>query len=911
LGFSNVYEVKAWLQIALTLIIALGQVALNAQNLGLQNNELLTATFQDSIMAEEKDAYIVNQLSIRNNNNASTLVQVNIDLPTGWQIVSRKSFDITLTPGELYSLAIAMVKLPSATSMWQPVHITMVCSPCGFKKQVEFFISVKELSSVTITPLHKEVILEGKDTKVDLSFTVKNNGNCTDTFGITLRNYYLQIEKTLRIVLAANTDTVINIAQQVSTAQVMASEQNIVHYMVKSRKGGQASENLYILRSASSRKMHDFAYNSMALEVENGIISYDDQISYYGTLKGKYEPGKGRLLDFNYRTRQYGPNSDLQKDVFNINFRTSKTSISAGMISDAKYFFANGRGAKLSHSFRSPVSIYASAIVAESFFRNFGNTYSTGIGYRIGKSTLLHEAAFNDNDYYHTKEIIIGNELTLIKKKDLGLSVKGGVGKKLDSDDIGKSWGYSLEWKNNKLFVLSRLAETDLNFPGLNRGLKNHNHSVRLSFKRLSYGLFYQEYSIFLNPFRDTVYNADALSINSRRMGFSTTLSAKKINYTISVGDLKGTQQSSNIASYKFVEFQSNYNISKAIILQLSSINGYSGEARFKEKPTWFTSSTMLVNTKFGGIRTFYNRVPFLNKDTMEVVDRLVETMNFSPYVTFKLFNSILFSIHYNIFRTLEDNEVSSNINGKLIYRNRTNDINIELTGTTPIKESKSNFFGLSTRFYTLTVKKRFTVPVPFKKKFPTIKMKLYNDYNNNGIMDKDDQAVKDYHLLIGGKLFKTDKNGELEYRHIDTGTYKLVTNQTIKQAVPVGLPQSITLTEDRFINVPFMSSKSITGHITMISDTLSNLKFSPVNIKVTATDSLGLSYSAIADQSGFFVINLPSGEYNVSLNPMAFTSSYKPDVMSYKVNIKDVQTADVSFVIRQQKRQVRFLKTN
>jgi hypothetical protein len=661
-----------------------------------QTNEVITTSFQDSILAGDKDSYVVNQLTIRNNDIQSILLQVKIDIPKGWQIVSHNTFDIKLAPSEMHSMAIAMIKLPSATSSWQPVRINMHALSSDYQKEFQFFIAAKEFSSVAIHPLHPEVILEGKDNKVDLSFLVKNNGNCTDTFMVKIRNYYLQIDKSQKIVLPPHKDTTITLNYQVSAVQITALEKNIVQYMISSRKGGQATNILYILKSASSRKMHEFAYNAMQLEAESGIISYNGQVSYYGTLQGKMEGNNGRNLDFNYKTRQYGPNSDLQKDVFLINYRSKSTSASVGVLSDAKYFISNGKGVKLAYTFKHPVTLHAAAIRSDNFFKQFGNTYLTGISYKIGKASILQEVALNDNPFYGTKDAILANEVEVIKKKGLAISFKGGLGKEIRQSKIGKSWGYSFEWQKNKLSVTSKIAQTDLSFPGLKRGLNNHNHAVRLAFKKVSYGVFYQEYSVLLNPFRDTVYNSDALSINSKRMGFSTAYTFKKINFTLSVGDLQGTQQSSNISSYKFVELQSNYNISNDIRFQLSSINGYSVQSKFKEKPTWFTSSTVLFNTKYGGVRTFYNRIPFLKRDTSEVVDRIVETMNFSPYLTLKLFKSFLVDVYYNIFKTLEDNELSSNINGKLIYRNRSSNFNLEFNGTLPIKESKSNFFGLS-----------------------------------------------------------------------------------------------------------------------------------------------------------------------------------------------------------------------
>jgi hypothetical protein len=903
--------VKWCKHIAFTFILSLGLITLKARTNEYQTNEYITASFQDSILAGDKDSYIVNQLSIRNNDIHDILLQVKIDVPLGWQIVSHNTFEIKLAPSEIHNLAIAIIKLPSATSSWQPVRVSMRGLSCDYQQEVQFFIAVKERSSVTINPLHPEVILQGKENKVDLTFHVKNNGNCTDTFMVNISNYYLQIEKTQKIVLPPNKDTTITLSHQVSAAQITAVEKNIVQYMISSRKGGQSSNNLNILKSASSRKkMHEFAYKSMQLEAESGIISYNGQVSYYGTLQGKMDANNGRNLDFNYRTRQYGPNSDLQKDVFLVNYRSQKATASVGVVCDAKYFISNGKGVNLSYTFKRPVTVHAAAIVSDHFYKKFGNTYLAGIKYQVGKLSVLQEAALNNNPVYGTKDVVLVNELVLAKKKGLAVSLKGGLGKEINQNKIGRSWGYSIEWQKNKLSVLSKIAQTDLTFPGLTRGLNNHNHSIKLGFKKLSLGAFYQEYSILLNPFRDTVFNSDALSINSKRLGFSSAYSSKKINLTLSVGDLQGTQQSSAITTYKFAELQSNYNISNDIRFQLSSINGYSSQSKFKEKPTWFTSSTVLLNTKYGGVRTFYNRIPFLKRDTSEVVDRIVETMNFSPYLTLKLFKSLLVNLHYDTFKTLEDKELSSNINGKLVYRNRSSNTNLELTGAIPIKESKSNFFGLSGRFFTLTLKKTFNVPVPFKKKYYSLKLNLYKDNNNNGVRDDGDSPVKDYLLTISDKLFKTDVNGQIQYRHMDTGKYKLVARQTIKQAVPVGLPDSITIKKDNTINVPFLSSKSITGNINIIIDSLSNLKFSAANIKVTATENNGLSYSAIADRNGEFIVNVPSGIYTVFLNPNAFAASpYKPDAMSFIVNLKDVATANVSFVVRQQKRQIRLLK--
>jgi hypothetical protein len=96
---------------------------------------------------------------------------------------------------------------------------------------------------------------------------------------------------------------------------------------------------------------------------------------------------------------------------------------------------------------------------------------------------------------------------------------------------------------------------------------------------------------------------------------------------------------------------------------------------------------------------------------------------------------------------------------------------------------------------------------------------------------------------------------------------------------------------------------------VTLTLDTLSYNTFSVGQLKVLATDSLGYVYATFTDEAGHFQINLPAGNYIVSLNPDAFDDVIKPVQMAFQVNLLDNDAQSVYFHIKQKARKITRIK--
>jgi len=195
----------------------------------------------------------------------------------------------------------------------------------------------------------------------------------------------------------------------------------------------------------------------------------------------------------------------------------------------------------------------------------------------------------------------------------------------------------------------------------------------------------------------------------------------------------------------------------------------------------------------------------------------------------------------------------------------------------------------VSSRTYYLDIgfKKQFDIPQP-RVKYYDLKVIFYKDLNGNRAMD-DNEGGLDYILVkierddLSDTIAKppgrfgyieliSDQFGEINYYNIPEGNYKItiLPLRNIKDLYNInGAEQRIIIKNNTTFYVPFVQANKVTGKIVLIRDEFSSEgAISVADIRITATDSAGNTYSTLTDRQGKFMLFVPqTGRTVVKVN--------------------------------------------
>lgn len=170
-----------------------------------------------------------------------------------------------------------------------------------------------------------------------------------------------------------------------------------------------------------------------------------------------------------------------------------------------------------------------------------------------------------------------------------------------------------------------------------------------------------------------------------------------------------------------------------------------------------------------------------------------------------------------------------------------------------------------------LTVEAGVTLNLPTNTLDPgkkgSIKAFVYYDNNDNNRYDEGDEAAGGYVIMINNISFKSNKDGNIEYKHIPYGKYRL--KQVIQQGWYYDEMDIEMNTHRRSLEIPLHRNGTIRGKIEYDFDVKTAQQFSPKlgGILINIFQGEKLLQRISTDENGEFLAFLGTGEYRVSLN--------------------------------------------
>ena len=886
-------------------------------------NTTFSAHFLNDTAAFELGKFGFNSLIISNNSAEEVYLRLQIDLPNGWDLLRDPQSTIRLAPFEQQII-------PVRVRMGQKVYGGKVYLVKASLEDMTTGISLLSHFSVSLQQnpewnarLLQERIFAGEDEGLpNFSFVISNSGNKALLFDFTLES---ELRLTLpsegnQFILAPGEDSVVTIG--IRSRMLNQTRDKIRIEISSGIKVVRLDQEILII--SNTVKIHDknrFLANSyFQLGAINALRPH---FSFFTDLRTEVNFDKGRFLKLRARTFVNRGNVSLQNSNYTLQYETSNAGITLGSLHDFVYSQINGFG------FRSNLK------TNRQRFELFGveSIWHEGVdvGFRhdlkSGKNTNLHAEALYTRDLDNGMDYALAVEnfkWNIDNKTTLQLKGGGSLSKlnSVDKNFNGYTVGYSFVSRKRAYSVNSYFNKSSGWFPGMNRGTESHNHDLLLYkgvFGLGAYGfLMTRKPVLFTNSF--TSYK-EVLFSRNYEYGVQTQVRAGRSNFLLKAGvpylyqKSLGTNLEETIINpeihgkkisldYRFnsskytqqyllsYEVNSLSEVGGSVVNDFESINlqmrgklqslGY--QVRLQKGPTYFFDYLFFIRT---GTPVFRQQYSMFWASRSDKNVRLNLAANYSE-MKGALFNSLYLTSDLEFDIPSRDFNFRLSVNGNILGTNEVPLVSVALI-------------------------KKFTSAVPFFKKYSTLTIKLFKDKNSNRVWDDGEEPVRNASVNVDGYYLRTNRSGETRLVNADRKTYwldfKSVNNQIGWRAEKL-LSDSINLSQDKEIILPFFTSKTITGEVTYSSAKYTNNSKVELNgITVTAVNTAGEKFTTITDSDGKFHFNIPPGEYQVSVDNAVTGSRFYFEKSMTKANILEQENAHVTFQLRERERRMNIKK--
>lgn len=284
------------------------------------------------------------------------------------------------------------------------------------------------------------------------------------------------------------------------------------------------------------------------------------------------------------------------------------------------------------------------------------------------------------------------------------------------------------------------------------------------------------------------------------------------------------------------------------------------------------------------GIRVNYDYGALSNYGLYQfVIDNVWNGLSVSPYLMLSFWDDrVRFNMFSNLVYRFDQNYGRISVNPNLecyLGRNWYAVANGNYNYTR--QEYATNHFGRSYYYLEFALKKNWgrSKDEKWKNDLKDLRIQLFKDENGNGVKERTENGVSDVKVRI--RLVNSDKQqdpkllpvditlvtnnaGLVHFSNIPKGFYEMEISPlgSMMEYFYIGQQvQRIEVFHGQMVQVPFQKANKLEGYISLdrqrfIKDSESNISLS--NIKVTAYNNLGNSYSAFTDSEGRFKIFVP-----------------------------------------------------
>ena len=534
--------------------------------------------------------------------------------------------------------------------------------------------------------------------------------------------------------------------------------------------------------------------------------------------------------------------------------------------------------------------------------------------YKIKNGTLQSSIIHQQKDNLST--FLLSNEYSWESGKEWVNSIKLGYGN-LNSNKEGKSEnsiaiGTNSSGRIGKYSIYSSNYFSSGYYPGLSRGALVFNERVQREFNK--YSLYAAvNYSSYNPKSMEDNFNWSSSSTTNIEMGIYFKV-AERLKMSVSP---KFNIQS--LGGYSFDNFfvkprelQTGY-INTTFYLQSNrrvsqlSFNLLGGYYKYKLMDPINPVVAGSVNWSYKRFRISST----LQKGKLgvyQVSSTFKDALNFNTSINYyqEFLNRRLridFSGYFNYDKALGEN-YTLNLNAEYKLKSQ-----LRIYGSINVNQNKNEF--ISNRYVYTQVSAQYSFAKSNKivgKQYGNLNVFVFYDYNGNGIFDDGDKIGDDVVLNINDASFLTSAKGEISYKSIPYGGYKISipTDKWYSPNINVQIGSKSTT-----IAVPLQLSGVVKSKLKL--ETRSKLEYEVdqnlYGVELIFNNQNGEVFKVKANNRGEFSTFLPVGEYSFKVNDNTLPDHVYPETYINKVKVEpgqNINYPELHLFVKEKKTEVK-----
>ena len=884
-------------------------------------------SYRDSVLLEDGSHLLSTVIRLQNSQPYKTDLGVQLLFPPKWRLVGKLNpaelANFTLRANEEKTIPITLLRAQGVLAGWGQIKIRVWIKGQADTAEYAINLHVPEKPSFQVIANDPEKLFSGENPgTLPMALSIKNTGNMPDRFRITGNASSFSYQYRDEIVLQPGQDTTLLSTLKIKKVAWREMSRETVPLSVTSQFSGKSQQAYFKIRKVSSLlNLPRPARREIPITIGGGLLADGDRLTYFGQLSTSYQFGK-HGVSFSYRSKDMGTAlNSYQVNALNFTYSYKNFQFLAGQVQAPKNFFTFGQGVSLQYR-KGTTAFSVSAVKHNNQYQGFTNrayvndNIFASADYNIKKVLVSQQLESNFNSVFGLNSYLFHNEVTLpTKGKNTKLKLFGGLGmeeKTRPADSLspytyGWAGGYELATRYRKWRLTSAIRYRSSGYPGIFQGVHYQSHELLRDIGKFYAGPILYYNGVERNTLRDTLYNTDYLTINSLKAGLTAGGNFERASFNVSFGQLRQIGRLYNYGAARYADFRVKAKLFSKTNVQLSAHNAF---VPVGNTTLFNTNAQMQVSGNRIGFGAFYNKIPNVANEVVS----LYETVFGGPTYTQTFFTRKLsVSLRYSFAKTLSEEHIRHGVGAQINFGS-TNGINLGISGFYPMKDPTRTDLPLTeTRSGRIYFTKRIGIRTG-KKTEGSLRVILFTDANNNQICDSGEARMQNAFFAVNNEMMLTDQEGIARCKNLRRGlvTLNFLSTKSGGLMPVAGVVQTMELGGDETIYVAFKEGKKITGQVDIQNDSMRHSVMTAENLKIIITDSMGAVYYALTNKDGYFSCFLPEGHYKVSLNPEIFQGSdFIPQQLQFSADLIEKKEVNVSFLIIQKKRKIRFLKDN
>lgn len=902
---------------------------------------------------------------VRIHNPADTTIKIKpvINVPTGWAIFSASFVDTIISPGDTISLSFR-IRIPANASseIRHQIFFRAYTMENKLLNESSFFVFPEVFHNWDVQLKDKRKFFYPHQKEIRFEMDVLNQGNTPERISIEMEpdnRIELQSlgdwEPGQDVYLEPFEDTTLNFAVRYNLSEDRIFD--ISKIRITAIGGDKKIYRTLLVEKYSDAYSPFYIDKGLPHQVELGFRTFSKNNDFLPFIKARGSAyfNNGGNLRYNFNYYNLTESEDIISNTY-YNFVYQQNSFKAALGAFSSPLGRNlysRHAVAISNEFKIGRYFSLEGFASQSFL---SPKTSAALGYAIRNPNLnLHGSFAYDID----RDRKVNTASVLFQSSPISLNEKNRLSFNL--------YGYHENHYRNTVYTLMGIA-WDINYvsligeklavqvinnygspriPGPQMGLLNFSLKLRLAtnvrkrYFTSQYNNSSRDYfdhdiqglklpnSYLKNQYLNVLYHSHENPENTWSAGpsFETYYGRRPI-----------LTEQGGFSEYRAQKIRFEY---KAVLLRNLMLNlktgisdiSYTGETSFEEVRYDFHLFGGYAYNGYG-IMFGYDYGPMVNTGLYQYAgDALNHSFNFGPQIVKSYFNNRLaVTLFANYLRRFDLGYSSVNVNPRLemfLFRNWYG----LLSGTysyTRQNYTEEIVLTSSHVYLEVAIKKRWgkSQNKQWEKELRRLKVVLFKDDNGNGEKDDGEEGVP--YVKTRLKLVNTDmervklefpvditllsnEEGIVYYNRVPVGFYEL-------SITPLGDVQeyfyvdktleNIELTKNRTYEVPFQKANKITGKVNLkrtkfIKEGQEDIDLG--NIKVTAFNRQGNSYSSFTSGDGSFVIYVPEDNTYLVRIKNIFGSSFRILQNDIRIVVNDTSINRVEFNVVESTRKVNF----